>query len=80
MPLSMKQLTCQDIGGCCDAVVSGNTFEEMGEACKAHVMEALSKGDAAHMEATGKWRTASPEEQQSWMNEMRNKFDSAPDA
>jgi len=35
----MKKLTCRDLGGACDEEITGNSFEEMGNNCKAHVME-----------------------------------------
>ena len=41
----MKSLTCRDMGGACDEVISGATFEEIGQNCRAHVMEALKRGD-----------------------------------
>ncbi len=35
----MKTLTCRELGGPCDAEISGETPDEMVENCKKHVWE-----------------------------------------
>ncbi|MBX9710799.1 MAG: hypothetical protein K2X60_07175 [Xanthobacteraceae bacterium] len=74
----MKKLTCKDLGGVCDEAFVG-TFEEIGQKCRVHVMEAVQRGDAAHQAAAGKFMTASPMEQAEMMLEFKNRFDAAPD-
>ncbi len=75
----MKKLSCRDLGGVCDEEITGNSFEELGNNCKAHVMEKLSSGDEAHMAAIEKMQNASPEEQQSMFTEYEKKFNEAPE-
>lgn len=76
----MKKLTCKDLGGACGEVISGATFDEIGQKCRAHVMEAVKRGDAAHKAAANKMMTASPSEQATMMAEYKQKFDAAPEA
>ena len=47
----MKQATCRNLRGACDAVITGETAEAMGAASKQHVMQMLQAGDAAHKQA-----------------------------
>ena len=37
----MKKTTCKDLRGACDAIILGETPEEMGENSKKHVMEMI---------------------------------------
>lgn len=75
----MKKLACKDLGGACDESIAGATFEEIGQKCRAHVMEAVKRGDAAHKAAVNKMTSASPSEQASMMAAYKKKFDAAPD-
>lgn len=75
----MKTLTCRDLGGPCDAAISGETFEDLAENCKAHVMEAVAAGDAAHLEAIEVMKQKTPEEQQLQFAEFRKHYDAAPE-
>jgi hypothetical protein len=74
----MKKLTCRDLGGPCDEEITGNTFEEMGENSRAHVMERMNSGDEAHKAAADKMKNASPEDQKSMMAEFEKRFNEAP--
>ncbi len=47
----MKQTTCRNLRGACDAVITGETAAAMGAASKQHVMQMLQAGDAAHKQA-----------------------------
>lgn len=73
----MKKLTCRDFGGPCDAEITGNSFEEVGSNCKAHVMEQIHNGDEAHKTAAEKMKDATPEEQKDMMAEYKRKYDEA---
>jgi len=75
----MKKLTCRDLGGACDEEIAGNSFEEMGNNCKAHVMEKLNSGDEAHREAVEKMKNASPEDQRAMFAEYEKKFNETPE-
>ena len=78
----MKTLKCCDLGGpaACDAEVSGESFEELGNNCKAHVMEQMQAGDAEHVAAVEKMKNASPEDQQKMFAEYQEKYNQAPEA
>ena len=75
----MKKLTCTDLGGPCDKEIIGNSFDEMGNNCKTHVMEQINSGDEAHGAAAAKMKNASPEEQKSMMTEFEKRYNEAPD-
>jgi hypothetical protein len=76
----MKKLTCRDLGGPCDAVINGSSFEEIGRKSKEHVMEQIQKGDEAHVAAANSMRSATQEQQQAMMAKFKQTFDDAPDA
>lgn len=71
----MKQTTCQDLRGACDLVITGETPEEMGEACKAHVMDMVAAGDQAHLDAVVSTKEVSEEEQKKWYEDVVAWFD-----
>ncbi len=75
----MKTLTCKELGGPCDAAISGNSFEEMGSNCKAHVMQQMMSGDAAHKQAVQDMMSKSAEEQQAQYADFEKKYNAAPD-
>ena len=75
----MKRLTCQDLGGPCDAEFTGDSFEEIGKKSREHVMEQMQKGDDGHLSAANNMRSATPERQKAMMAEDRRKFDETPD-
>lgn len=77
--LSMKTLTCKDLGGPCDHEITGGSFEEVGNNCKAHVMEQINNGDEAHKAAVEKMKNATPEEQQAMFAEYEKRYNEAPE-
>ena len=74
----MKKITCRDLGGPCDEEFTGDSFGEVGGACRTHVMEQMNNGDEAHRTAAAKMKNASPEEQMAMMAEYEKSFDEAP--
>jgi predicted small metal-binding protein len=76
--VTMKKLSCRDLGGPCDAEFNGESFEEIGKKSHAHVMEQMQKGDEAHLAAASSMRTATPEQQKAMMAGFKMKFDQAP--
>ena len=70
-------MTCRELGGACDAVITGNTPEEMGENCKSHAMEMVAKDDAPHIEAMEKMKNISPEAFQVFMADFHKRFEEA---
>lgn len=75
----MKKLTCQDLAGPCDFEVTAESFDELGEKAKAHVMEMMKNGDQPHIDAANAMGQLSPEEQQTKMAEFQKKFEEAPE-
>lgn len=75
----MKKLHCSDLGGsdACTEEITGETFEEMGNNCKAHVMTMLQSGDVPHMTAIAHMQGLSPEEQHKEFAEYQKKFEEA---
>ena len=76
----MKKTTCRDLRGACDAEIVGATPEEMGDNCKAHVMDMLQAGDEAHTAAVEDMKELAPEDQKKWYEEFVSRFDGLPDA
>lgn len=58
----MKQLSCKQLGGACDQMITGNTPEEMAEDSKKHAMKMFAANDEAHINAMEKMRSMTPEE------------------
>lgn len=62
----MKTIFVRDLG--CpensEHTVSGETFEEVAEKCKAHAMEMIAAGNADYIAAMEKMKNMSPEDQQ----------------
>ena len=75
----MKKLTCRDLGGPCDAELTGNSFAEVGKMSHAHVMEQMQNGDEAHKAAAEKMKNASPDEQKAMMAGYKKNYDEAPE-
>ena len=74
----MKRLTCRDFGGPCDAELTGDSFQEIGQKSYEHVMEQIKNGEEAHKAAAENMRNASAEEQKSMMAEYEKRFNEAP--
>lgn len=72
---------CKDLGGpeTCEVELSGETFEELGNNSKAHVMKMVEAGDEAHLAAIEKMKNATPEQQQAWFADFQKKFEEAPE-
>ena len=77
--VSMKRLTCKDLGGPCDAELTGNSFQEVGKKSYEHVIGQINAGDEAHKAAAAKMKTSSPEEQKSMMAEYEKNYNEAPE-
>jgi len=77
----MKKMTCKEMGGSCDTVITGNTAEEMAINGGKHLNE-MSEKDEGHkrdkemMDATQE----NPEQMEKWLGEFKAKFASLPEA
>ena len=47
----MKSMTCKELGGACDQIFSGYTFDEIAELSKKHGVEMFQKQDVDHLKA-----------------------------
>lgn len=74
----MKSLTCKQLGGACDVVLSAETFDEIAEIAKNHGADMAIKQDAAHLSAINDMMEMmqNPEEMQSWMQDKKALFES----
>jgi predicted small metal-binding protein len=55
----MKKLNCQDLGGPCDAEFVADSFEEIGNKSRQHVVQQIQAGDESHKLAADKMTKAS---------------------
>ena len=74
----MKKLTCKDVGGSCDAELTGNSFQEVGKKSHDHVIDMIKSGDQAHKAAADNMRNASPEEREDMMAQYEKNYNEAP--
>jgi hypothetical protein len=49
----MKSMTCNQLGGACDLVFSGQTFDELAAQSQQHGKEMFGANDGPHMAAMG---------------------------
>lgn len=75
----MKRTTCNNLGGACDELLTGETPSEMGENSKNHVMQKVQAGDEAHKKAMKEMMALSPEDQQKWYKDFEDSFGSLED-
>ena len=77
----MKSMTCKQLGGACEEVLSANTFEELVELSKAHGMAMFTQQDPAHLEAIMKVQVMmqTPGAMEEWIQTKRKEFDSLPE-
>jgi predicted small metal-binding protein len=75
----MKKMTCKNIGGSCNAIIEGNTAEEMVNNAAAHVVK-MSKKDQGHRldKAMMNHTQQTPEVGMKWFKEFKVKFSSLP--
>lgn len=70
----MRTLTCKELGGACDAPIGGATPEEMGDACKAHVLRMIKQGEDDHIAALRRMEAMSPGDFAVFWADLRRKF------
>lgn len=74
--LSMKSMTCKQLGGPCDLAHSGNDANEIIAAQDKHLREAVKAGDSSHEEALqamkGRWKN--PIKGMGWYNQVKKVF------
>ena len=77
----MKQMTCQQLGGCCDVVFTASTFDEMASMAQMHAMRMFQAQDEPHLKAMLKIQEMmlSPGSFQQWFAEKKAQFDALSD-
>ncbi len=72
----MKKMTCKQLGGSCDLVFIGETFEELANQSKKHGMEMFQMGDVAHIEAMNELQKMmkTPEDFGNWFESKKEEF------
>jgi len=77
----MKQMTCQQLGGCCDVVFTASTFDEMASMAQMHAMQMFQAQDEPHLKAMLKIQEMmlSPGRFQQWFAEKKAQFDALSD-
>jgi hypothetical protein len=72
----MRKMTCKQLGGACDLVFIGETFEEIANQSKKHGKEMIQKGDAAHIEAMNELQKMmkTPEDFGNWFEIKKEEF------
>lgn len=77
---AMKTMTCRQMGGPCDAGMTGEKADEVIKAQDRHLKESVKAGDSAHQEAhqqmKGRWRH--PKASMGWYRDVKNAFSALP--
>lgn len=76
----MKEMTCKEMGGSCDAVIRGETAEEMALNGGKHLTE-MSEKDPGHKRDKEVMDESqnNPQHIEKWMAEFEAKFDALPE-
>ena len=73
----MKSMTCNQLGGACDLVFSGNSFDELAAQSQKHGKEMFGANDAPHIEAMNKMMELMKTGQMDlWMADRKAEFES----
>jgi|TARA_B110000914_G_C15171780_1_gene313193 hypothetical protein len=77
----MKQMTCEQLGGCCGMIFTAATFDDIAEMSQQHGMKMFQLQDEPHLKAMQKIQqmVQSPDGFQRWMAEKKEQFDALPD-
>lgn len=73
----MKSMTCNQLGGACDLVFSGETFDDLASQSQQHGKEMFASNDVPHMQAMNKMMELMKNgEMEAWMSARKADFDS----
>ncbi len=77
----MKTMTCQQLGGPCNAAHHGTSADEVIKAQDRHLKEMVAKGDATHdralKEMKGRWKK--PISGMGWYRKAKREFAGLPE-
>lgn len=72
----MKSMTCIQLGGACDQVFSGETFDQLASQSKIHGSEMFAIQDEAHMAAMQQMMVLMENgEMDPWMAQRKSEFE-----
>jgi hypothetical protein len=72
----MKSMSCNQLGGACEQVFTGETFDDLAAQSQQHGKEMFGANDAPHMEAMNKMMELMKSgEMDAWMVARRNEFE-----
>ena len=72
----MKSMTCNQLGGACEEVFSGETFDDLAAQSQAHGKAMFGANDAPHMEAmSDMMQLMKSGEMDSWMAARKAEFE-----
>lgn len=72
----MKSMSCSQLGGACDLIFTGETFDELAAQSQMHGREMLKAQDAMHLSAMKKMSDLiNSGEIENWMSERRAEFE-----
>ncbi len=72
----MKSMTCNQLGGACELVFTGETFDELAAQSQQHRKEMFGANDGAHMAAMGAMMELMKSgEMDSWMAARKAEFE-----
>jgi hypothetical protein len=76
----MRKMTCKEMGGSCEAIIEGNSAEEMVANGAKHLTE-MSEKDEGHKKDKEVMDEAQkdPEHGKIWFEEFKVKFDALPE-
>jgi len=73
---AMKSMTCNQLGGACEQVFLGETFDDLAAQSQQHGKEMYGANDGPHMAAMGQMmELMSAGEMDSWMAARKAEFD-----
>ncbi len=73
----MKSMTCNQLGGACDLVFSGETFDDLAAQSQKHGKEMFGANDGPHMAAmSAMMEVMKSGEMDSWMTARKSEFES----
>jgi predicted small metal-binding protein len=79
--MTMKTMTCRDLGGPCDLEHHGDTADDVINAQDRHLKEAEKAGDSSHQEARdamkSRWRH--PKKSMGWYRDTKQAFADLPE-
>lgn len=74
--MTMKSMSCTQLGGACNLEFFGNDFEELASQSQKHGKEMFEANDSDHLEAMGKMMALMNEgKMDEWMAARRVEFD-----